>query len=529
MNNQEYWQNRAVWQMYEEMQDAEATADDIAKIYLKSSRWLQLEMEGIFDRYKTKHKLSDIEARRLLESMDSATVQEMLHKLKNGESDQRKKDLLAELESPAYQFRISRLADLQRQIDAVMKNVYQHEQQVSTEFYEKLAENAYYRSIFEIQKRTGLAFSFSYIDSNQIDHVLSINWSGKHYSTRIWRNTEGIAQTLKEELLINLLTGRTERETAEMISEKFASGSMQARRLVRTESAFISGEITAKAYEECNLEKYRFLATLDLRTSKVCRELDGEVFLVSKRMVGENYPPMHPWCRSTTISIVDEETLGKLKRRAYNPKTGRTELVPATMTYGEWYKKYVEGDDEAKAQEKSIKNHSSDKKQYAEYQKILGNDISDSFVKFQKMKYNEPEKWEYAKGLKNYLEKYPDSDKRYYDIQEELKKAGIKQGTVLPAKPKQAAILPEGKKDPCHIMKRMAERNITDDDVRSYMKDAKCMFVQWVGKRQAFYSDKGISVITKSGDDWIYKTAWSKADFDGNTDKILEVINKHVK
>lgn len=397
MDNQEYWKNRSVWRMYEDMQNAEEIADDIAKVYLKSSRWLQLEMEGIFEKYMTKHKLSETEARKLLDSMDGTTVQEMLQKLKNGESDQTKKEFLAELEAPAYQFRISRLVDLQRQIDAVMQSIYQQEQQISTAFYESLAEDTYYRSIFEIQKRSGLAFNFSHIDNKQIDRVLSMNWSGKHYSDRIWKNTGDLAQTLKEEMLVSLLTGRPERETEELISNKFASGAMQARRLVRTESAFVSGELTAKSYEECGIEKYRFLATLDLRTSEICRSLDGKEFLVSDRKTGKNYPPIHPWCRSTTLSVISDESLKKMERAAYNPKTGRTEKVPASMTYREWYKKYVEENPEALAEEKAIKNHASDKKQYENYKKVLGNSLPDSFVKFQKMKYNETEKWDFMK------------------------------------------------------------------------------------------------------------------------------------
>ncbi len=397
MDNREYWENRAAWRMYEEMQKAEGTADDIAKIYLQSSKYLQLQMEDIFERYRSKHKLSEADARRLLDSMDGTTVQEMLQKLENDESDQTKKDLLAELEAPAYQARISRLMELQNQTDAVMQNIYHQEQQISTAFYESLARDAYYQSIFETQKQTGLAFSFSHIDNKQIDRVLSMNWSGKHYSERIWKNTGDLAQELKRELLVNLLTGRSEREAAEVITNRFASGAMQARRLVRTESCFVSAELTAKAYEECGIEHYRFLATLDLRTSEICRSMDGKVFPVSERQQGKNYPPMHPWCRSTTVSTISDEELKKMERRAYNPKTGKAEFVPGSMTYGEWYKKYVEGNPEALAEEKAIKNHASDKKQYEQYKKILGKDIPDSFVKFQKMKYNEPEKWRFTK------------------------------------------------------------------------------------------------------------------------------------
>lgn len=383
--------------MYEDMENAEGTANDIAKVYLKSSRWLQLEMEGIFEKYQTKHKLSEAEARKLLESMDGVTVQEMLQKLKNGKSEKNKKELLAQLEAPAYQTRISRLVELQNQIDAVMQNVYHQEQQISTAFYESLAEDTYYRSIFEIQKRTGLAFSFAHITNKQIDRVLSMNWSGKHYSDRIWTNTKELAQTLKEELMVSILTGRTERETAELISNKFASGAMQARRLVRTESGFVSAELNGMTRREYGIGRYQFIATLDLKTSKICRSMDGKIFYEKDRKCGVNCNPMHPFCRSTTLSVLEGVDLSKMTRTFRDPVTGKEMRIPRTMNYEQWYEKFVKGHPEAETKEKMIRNKYSDREQYENYKKILGKNIPDSFVKFQEMKYNEPEKWKYTK------------------------------------------------------------------------------------------------------------------------------------
>ena len=44
-----------------------------------------------------------------------------------------------------------------------------------------------------------------------------------------------------------------------------------------------------------------------------------------------------------------------------------------------------------------------------------------------------------------------------------------------------------------------------------------------------FFSNKGVSVIAKVGDEWIYKTTWNETDFDEDALKIVEVINKHVR
>ena len=398
MKNDSYWENRAAWDMYHRMEDAEQTADLLAKVYRNSSMLLTHKAKDIFEKYMTKHGLSETQAWNLLNTMqDQTSLEELLNALRNKDSDKTKQELLRELEAPAYRVRIERLQDLLRQVDTVMQEVYQQEQLFDTSFFQNLCEDTYYHSIYSIQKRTGYGFSFSNISQKQISQVLSMNWSGSHYSQRIWKNTQELSETLKQELLVSLLTGRTDRETSEVIMNRCGAGAMQARRLVRTESCFLSGELTARSYEECGIEKYRYLATLDLRTSKICRELDGKIFSIKDRKAGKNYPPMHPWCRSTTISVIDEDELRNMKRRAYNPKTGRTETVPANMTYDQWYKKYVKGNAQAEAEEKSVQNAASDKKQYERYREILGKDAPKRFADFQEMKYNDTEKWRFTK------------------------------------------------------------------------------------------------------------------------------------
>jgi SPP1 gp7 family putative phage head morphogenesis protein len=381
MSDSDYWRKRLAWDMYEQMEDAEATADLVARVYRSASSQIVFAAQDIFEKYMTKHKLSQTEAWNLLNRMqDNDSIEMLLLELKNKNSGENKQELIKELEAPAYRVRIERLQDLLQQVDAVMKNVYQQEQQFDTSFFEQLAENAYYKTIYNTQCRTGLGFSFSHVDQKQVDRALRMNWSGKHYSNRIWKNTDDLAKTVKDELLVSLLTGRTDRETAAVITEKFGGGAIKARRLIRTESCFLSGELTAQAYEECDIQKYRYVATLDLRTSKICRELDGKTFLVSQRQAGKNYPPMHPWCRSTTISVIDDETLSKMTRAAYNPETGRTERVPANMTYKEWYEKYVKGNPDAEVQEKAVKNASADWKQYDQYRESRQSKFSERFT-----------------------------------------------------------------------------------------------------------------------------------------------------
>lgn len=387
--------------MFHHMETAERAADEIAKLYLKASRYISLESDQIFERFQKKHRLTESEARQLLNTLqDKTSIDDLKAVLRADPDHVSKAAILAELESPAYQARLERLQQLQNQLDRTMQEVYKQEKARNTSHYVDLANEAYYRSIFEIQQQTGLGFSFNLIDPAVIDKVINSKWSGANYSTRIWHNTQALAKDLKEELLMNLITGRTDREAAEIIANKYAQGASNARRLVRTESCNLATQMDMQSYEECGIEKYRFVATLDLRTSPPCRKLDGKVFLVSEQQPGKNCPPLHPWCRSTTICDIGDEELAQMKRRARDPVTGKTKTVPANMTYEQWHRQNVKGHPDAEQNERMWKNRHSDRRQYETYKTIYGEDLPDSFDKFQDLKYNDHKRWDALKAGK---------------------------------------------------------------------------------------------------------------------------------
>lgn len=388
-----YWENRQAQMMYEFMEDAEEISQELADIYAKASRQLNYRIEKIYDRFKDKHNLTDEEARQLLNTLrDKTDIDELMQKLAQ---DPKNADLVKQLESGAYRARIERLENLQGEIDRMMREVYNQEKKVTTSHYVDLANNSYYREIYNIQKQAGFQFSFAAADPKAVALILGSKWSGMNYSERIWKNTNGLAQDIKEQMLLGMLTGKTEGEMAKELANKFATGSYEARRLVRTESNFVNGQMQLNAYEECDADEYEFVAVLDLRTSEICRSLDGKVFKTKDAQPGVNMNPMHPFCRSTTIIHLGDDVVEGLQRRARDPVTGENKLVPANMNYAKWYEQNVAHNPKAQAAEKAVKNMSSDIKQYQAYRALLKGKAGSSVAAFQEIKYNNSELWEF--------------------------------------------------------------------------------------------------------------------------------------
>ncbi len=395
MNNQEYWELRRAREMYQHMEDAEKLAAELEVAYRKAAFYLQKEAEKIFNKYQEKYGLTRMEAELLLKN---SKVPENIDEIKLLlERDKKNKELLKALETPAYKARIDNLANVFGQLNSIVLPMIADERRKHMALYESLAEEAYYQTVFDLQQYSGYGFNFKALDKKTIQRVLNTKWSAKSFSQSIWDNTHVLAESVKREILVNLLTGRPLHKAQQAIQEKFKSGSDAARRLVRTESAYVCNQLQIEGYKASGVERYIYVAILDLKTSVTCRNLDKEDFLVSEAVVGVNYPPMHPWCRSTTVAHVSKELLAKMKQSAIDPATGKRTLVPGNMTYKEWYKKYVEGKEDVIAQEKAMKNKSYNKDQHERYRNVLGDHVPESFEKFSEIKYNDKEAYEVLK------------------------------------------------------------------------------------------------------------------------------------
>ena len=266
------------------------------------------------------------------------------------------------------------------------------ELQKSTELYRKTVEDNYLHSVFDFQQGTGYAYEFASMSPEHIEEILKNNWSGKHYSKSVWDNTDVLAEKLQQTLTIGLMSGKSYKRMAAELTELTSYGQYAAERLIRTETAYLIEESDKAAAIDRGTKVRIFRATLDLKTSKICREHDGDRVSIEKSVPGKNVPPLHPHCRSW----MEEEIEGYEHRirAARDPVTGERVMVPAEMKYADWYDKYVKNNPEAMAKEKALKNYQLDKKQYQEYENILGvKKVPKTLKEFQEMKYSNSEEW----------------------------------------------------------------------------------------------------------------------------------------
>ena len=241
--------------------------------------------------------------------------------------------------SLAYEYRMKRLSALLLNMEKQCKEVYGLALGSATEFLKKIIPEAYYNTIFDIAKGIGEQPAFSTINKKLVSKIIHEDWSGKNYSKRIWSNTEALAEELREVLTEAAATGESIHKTSKKVAQKFDTASYNAERLIRTETTYACNQAELLAYDELDIDEYEFVATLDTRTSPICQKLDGRIFKTKDAQAGKNLPVMHPNCRSTTIPHFKD---GNPTIRTARDKDGKKITVPASMTYPQWHKKYIE-------------------------------------------------------------------------------------------------------------------------------------------------------------------------------------------
>lgn len=341
MKSRDYWELRKAELMHAQIERADITFEEISKVYDKSKKYIEKNVKGIFNKFSLEYGFTKKEAEQVVNLMRSKKASNLVPALNLAPMSERVQQVIKDLNSPAYVSRINRLQSLIDEIDNIQRYIAKHEISKTTDLYKDVAKHGYYNNIHQMQTQTGIGFSFNALDEDLVERLIKTPWNGRNYSERIWNNTQKLSETLKDEVLQAVLTGKKEKDVTDELINRFNVSEFESKRLIRTETAHINNEMEALSYEEADIEKYRFVAVLDTRTSHVCREHDYKVYKVSERQVGVNYPPLHPFCRSTTIAVFDDEDLTELSRRARDPKTGKTTTIPGDMDYEDWYDKYV--------------------------------------------------------------------------------------------------------------------------------------------------------------------------------------------
>lgn len=322
----EYWRERAEDRLTEAEKLSVPYLEDIHAVYDDAKIKIVEDIKNLYKNcYKDDEGFDQEKLRVIIPNGDL----ERFHR-------EMKKAGLSEYLPDNYKARMTRLEYLYADCWAESKKASLKHQQIETKTHRETIKNAYYRTIYDTGVGLKINPAFSKLDNRAVNQVLNTKFLGGNYSERIWKNTDKLADTLKEVIGSAIARGESYSKTARGIRERFGVTQYEATRLVQTETCYFQNQAEIEALKTMGIEKYKFIATLDSRTSDICREHDKKVYNIEDAKAGENLPPLHPNCRSTVSAYLGEEYESAI--RIARNENGENEYVD-NVPYNEWLKR----------------------------------------------------------------------------------------------------------------------------------------------------------------------------------------------
>ena len=305
-----YWgplSNKSYWLKRSEELDKVATKvekevmKELSALYRDAFRSIEKEVNDFMMKYAVDHKLDYATVTQMLTPIDLAEYNEKIQELHAMYRDTKSEYIKIEIERLKARSKITRLRALQDAINVELCKV-THEYQMTLEDTLIGLFSDQYAKACEL-----MGVMAPGIPREAIKKIIEYPYAGKMFSDRIWDNKDALVKYIQQDLTVGIIRGDSIQKMARQLKKDLKVLYYQAERLVRTETNYAMNQAHLKGYKDSGVvEKYEFLAAHDKRTSKLCRDLDGEMFELSKAVVGENYPPMHPNCRSTVVPVLED-------------------------------------------------------------------------------------------------------------------------------------------------------------------------------------------------------------------------------
>lgn len=263
------------------------------KEYDRLSNRIYKEIQGWMDRYADNEGITPDEAYQQLSKDEqltwTMTLKEFRQKAIEGGYDQ-------ELNREYFKSRITRLEQLERQLYFELAEAANNQEAAMRTYLKDTLNETYLRHIYEMTDRGAFSIAFDRFSTEALELAIMKPWKGSNFSRRVWGNhLNNIPDKLSKTMSVAISQGwGIDRTVKEMMQGVDSDLKNRMTTLVQTESAHIAEVANDHAMEQTGVEKWEWLATLEIHTCARCAGLDGQEFDADD----ETAPncPDHPNC-----------------------------------------------------------------------------------------------------------------------------------------------------------------------------------------------------------------------------------------
>jgi len=149
----------------------------------------------------------------------------------------------------------------------------------------------------------------------RIQAILATPSGGRFVQDYIKAHVNSLRTRIRTQLTIDIIESSSMEKTARNLRTQFDISRRGANLISRTSIMDASNRANEEVFKENTdiIKGYRYVATLDNRTTLICAGLDGKEVRLRENLP---QPPLHPLCRSLIAPILFDDQFEGLKRIA---------------------------------------------------------------------------------------------------------------------------------------------------------------------------------------------------------------------
>lgn len=298
MSSYDYWKEREEAQRKKNIKDEKEYDKEIKKIYQDMLDRINNEIYSFYAKYASDNGITMREAKKRASKLD---IEEYARKAaKYVEEKNFSKQANEEMKLYNLTMKVNRLELLKANIG--LELIKGHN--ILYQFFYKLLHR---RVTNEANRLSGILGDTVIANKKFADSIVNASFHNATFSDRIWMHQDLLKNDINNLLQTGLIQGRNPNLLARDLRKRFNVKLSDAERLMRTEMARVQIDAQMKFYVANGIDEFEYIACGGSDVCDICKKLDGKVFKVSKMMISENAPPMHPNCHCSTGIHIDSK------------------------------------------------------------------------------------------------------------------------------------------------------------------------------------------------------------------------------
>lgn len=126
--------------------------------------------------------------------------------------------------------------------------------------------------------------------------------AGEFYEKTLNRFGQSFKDSVEKSVRLGIVNGQTTKQISNAVKTTVNIKRNQLDSITRTVTQSVVNTANEQVYKNNSIEKYKYLAILDARTTDICKSLNNKIFEVGNGPI----PPQHFNCRSFTVPVYED-------------------------------------------------------------------------------------------------------------------------------------------------------------------------------------------------------------------------------